>query len=211
MSGPNQTKGDKLIPSPKQIKYVNSTGITAFLKAVPIFKMEAVSKAMLEDPEWGAPPLPPTYTVEVKGGDPETHFHQVVPESAEGKGDGRNTLETDDPLETAANMRAWDEYVKRVTLYNGETTERMLRVILLNGVVLADETVYEDDGDWVQELKFQKLPVPDNKFARRYQYMRYEYAAHPTDISMIMNTVVELSGLPKGALGVAADMFLSQV
>lgn len=189
---------------PRRVRWANSRGLEVTLQSMSVMKLESIPLSMAGDPKWGPRPTPPTYIEEIEGGDPEVHVHTIVRDK-----EGNIIRST---FETPEDEAAWADYERRVLEWEGEAADRSLRIMLIDGVIIDDESLYAPDSDWAEVYEFQKgTPVPERKMARRYLFTREEVCASVDDIGHVMSTISELSGLPKEALASASAMFRSKV
>lgn len=187
----------KVVPEKKEVKdvvttlpYTTATGKKIVLHGLPPMMVERL-QAQYD----ARKPKIPTYIVIDIAGSEEIHDHNITTLEVEG-----------DPVETEKNKKLWDEYVKGTAAIDKESSEAMMRMIMLRGVYVSD---YDENGSWVEEQEFLGLQIPTDASARRYHYLQTEIIGDVNDLNTIMVIVMKLSGIPEEYLREAENLFQS--
>lgn len=159
-------------------RFVTSTGVELLIHGVPQLLLEKVRSSVKM-------PDPPTYTAKTVAGDEETHFHDET------------TLESDE------DRKAWSAYLADKASKDAELRERMVRVILMRGT---DVTLPEDES-WKDLQRFIGVEVPDDPLELKYHYIQTEAVGGAQDLALIMEKVMEKTGIPEEALAEAKASF----
>jgi len=130
-------------------------------------------------------PSPPTYEVEVVGGDKETHLHDAT------------TLETDE------DRAAWAAYEKAQSEANGQMMERILRLLF----VRATGDVLPADNSWAVEQAYLGIDVPVEPLDRKVHFIQTELLTHAEDISDFMVAAMGLIGVGEEVIQAAEATF----
>ena len=190
----------KKVPESKEVKkvkgvvttlpYTTSTGKKIVLHGLPPMMVERL-QAQYD----ARKPKIPTYIIIDIAGTEEIHDHNITTLEVEG-----------DPVETEKNKKLWDEYVKGTAAIDKESSEAMMRMIMLRGVYVSD---YDENGSWIDEQEFLGLTIPSDTSARRYHYVQTEIIGDANDLNTIMTIVMKLSGIPEEYLREAEHLFQS--
>jgi len=174
----------------KKRAWKSSRGAEIFILPTPPMMLEGVAADMAEDPEWGARPTPPTYS-DVPG---EVLEHNET------------TLDDDDPEIQAENYRQWEDYLARAKAWDAENNKRTMDMIALKSLEIpADQ--YSLDSEWAETMEILKKKVPESNVRRRLAYVYTEIFASPADIQEIFMYTLELTGVDRGTLQRANEMF----
>ena len=134
-------------------------------------------------------PTPPTYEVEVVGGDKEFHVHDAT------------TLETDE------DKQAWAEYQTALAAANTDMVERILRLLFVRAT---GDVVPAGDG-WVEEQTYFGIAVPVDPMERKIHYIQTELLTHSDDISAFMLAAMGLVGVGNEVIRAAEETFRNPV
>lgn len=130
-------------------------------------------------------PNPPTYEVEVVGGEKETHVHDAT------------TLESDE------DKQAWAAYQAALAAANTDMVERILRLLF----VRATGDVVPAGEEWVEEQSYFGIDVPTDKLERKIHFIQTELLTHTDDISEFMVAAMGLVGVGDEVIRAAEETF----
>ncbi len=159
-------------------KFTTSTGIELRIHGVPQLLLEKVRSSVKM-------PDIPTYVIVTAAGDEEVHPLDET------------TLETDE------DKKAWNEYLLEKASQEALLRERMVRVILMRGT----EVKLPEDESWKDLQKFIGVDVPEDPLELKYHYIQTEAIGGAQDLALIMEKVMERTGIPEEALAEAKASF----
>jgi hypothetical protein len=171
----------------KRATFVNSEGVTVHLKSIPPLTIPRISESVTF-------PEKPIYTITTASGDVEVHTHDET------------------TLTTEEDKKAWEKYLLDNQEAEQELTQKILRAILIQGVVV-DPAVLETEEfqNWKMEQELMGIPVSDNKASMLLQYKETFLAYDQEDIQSIMSLVMELTGVDEKELALAKASFQDSV
>lgn len=89
--------------------------------------------------------------------------------------------------------------------------EAFLRLILLKSVKIEEypenAVPFEEDTEWIDEMEFIGLSVPEKTTARYVEWMRYRVVTTSTDVDVIQDIATKLSGVTEEGVKQAMDRF----
>ena len=160
--------------------YTTTRGRTITLSGMPPLAVQRIANSI----EF---PSVPTYTIELASGDTETHDHDIT------------------TLDTPEDHVAWEKYLEEEEAADNKQTEMLLKTILVKGVEV--KITDEELADWLEELEVIGLDPPKNKKDRQLAYLETEIIATTYDAQMIMEIVMELTGVSEEDIEDARDSF----
>jgi len=170
------------------VNYTTTVGKTIRLKGLPSMLVEKI-QASIKIPD------PPTYTATTVGGDEETHFHNETTLDVEG-----------DPEQTAKNHKAWEEYITLKHEVDAKLSEKMMRLMLVKGT----EVEMPTDDEWIEEQAFigaDISQIPSDPIGRKYYYIVTEVIGSPEDLTVMMQKIMQISGVAPEAVAQAEESF----
>ena len=179
-------KGDEIVrvSSSKTREYISSKGAKATLHGVPPLEIPAIYD-MVEYPEI------PTYSVETASGEIQKFPHDET------------------TLVTEEDKTAWEFYKTQMDLADNTLTDMMLNEILIEGVEidLSDPMIEV----WKRKQHLKKLPVPEDPDELALSYKKGMIACSGDDITALMDSVMELTGVDRSRLDAAKASFQSSM
>jgi hypothetical protein len=167
--------------APRTTSYTTITGAVVALQPVSTTAMALISRGMEKELRARGLPLdPPTYESEALT---ITGEHLRYPHTAE-------TLDTDDPQETARNHAAWDAYEAARAELNRATIERSMEYILLEGVV---QEIPEERSVWERRMRRLGVEVPEDPDDLKVLYLTTEVLRTPEDAREAAFAILRLS------------------
>lgn len=162
--------------------FVTKDGNRIPLRRVAPILMEKIRKSVTL-------PSPPTYEVEIAGGDIETHVHDET------------TLETDE------DRAAWAAYQKDFASANNRMIEKILRLLFAK----ATGDVLPPSDDWAKEQAYLGVDVPGEPLERKIHYIQTELLTHTSDIMAFMTAAMALTGVDEEVVQAAEATFRNPV
>lgn len=150
--------------------WINSRGDSMILRAIPPMLIQMATESI-------SLPVVPTYTIELEGGGTETHMHD------------EESIEQSGPEE----KKKWEDYKKELVISNTKATEVLLNVILLEGVVLT----FADPARLEKRLTMMGVKLPEDPDEKEFMLKKAYAISSGNDAGMIMNTVMELTGIKR--------------
>lgn len=170
--------------------FINSAGKQFEIQAISAWGMETLPIEL--EAEWRRAdrpkPAKPTYTVTTVGGTKEEHAHDET------------TLETDE------EKAAWAHWEKENAAWEKELRERMLRNILMDGVL-----VQPFDEQWIARERFMGRHVPEDPLELEYYWKKTQVIRSAADGQRLMSAVLALTGVTEEAIRIAEDSFRDPV
>lgn len=168
-------------------EFTSSRGITVKINGLSPFLIQALGPDLREEyAEAGSPVDPPTYEIELPGGEKETRDHDAT------------TLKTDE------DRAAWAAYQELAAEFTAELQERTMRLLFIRGV---QAPPLVDSDEWIEEQKFFGARIPEGKFERRYHWIKTELVSSADETIDLMDRILALSGVGEGALRAAREAF----
>lgn len=168
---------------PENMVFVNSAGQPFVIQGLPPLLMADISANV-------ALPKVPTYTVTTASGDVEVHNHDET------------------TLVTQEDKDAWSKYLLELARVNAKVSDQMLTCILLEGVVVTDDT---DISRWEKRRRMVGLPVPEDIEERMLAYKRTMVIRCTEDIARLMDSVMALTGISEEELEKTKATFQDKV
>lgn len=141
--------------------YKTEDGLVLKLKRVTQVLLNAVSERVQQ--EWadaGEPVEIPTFTVREGKSEPQTFRHRVTEKG--------NTLDVkDDPEQTRINHIMWDAHLDALERLIVAQKEEQAQAMFMFGL----ECALPEDGEWIAQLKFAGLELPEDPIEKRFAYL----------------------------------------
>jgi hypothetical protein len=169
--------------APKDLRsaeYINTTGIRVTLIGVPPMLIPAIADSI----EF---PSKPTYTVTLATGDAQIFEHD------------EKSLTTDE------DKKAWADYKAKNNEAEDTLSRRMLKAVLLEGVIINAEM--PELLKWKKRQELIGIKLSDDEDELALQYKEIAVARSKDDIENIMSMVMELTGVDREALDLAKSSF----
>jgi hypothetical protein len=166
-----------------------SSGRTIKIQSVSPFFLGRILPTVLKEFEVDTPP---TYIVELVGGDTQEFTHDETTLEVEG-----------DPEQTEHNFRVWSEYKSKLNVANLEANRRWLRALLEEGVVFE----MPEDEDWLAPHKRQGIEIPEDPIELRLMYIQDVLIKTKTDWNRLVDEIVALSDITEEDVAAATESF----
>ena len=167
-------------------EFISSTGAIINVTGVsPLLLQKIQASFEKKTPK----PVIPTYEAESAGGDIEVLPHNET------------TVSTEEEKEQ------WEKYKKEKEQWDRELNEKVLRALILKGVVMD----VDDSAEWVQEQEFLGIDIPDDKNERKIHYFETEVVGSASDVFALVTEIMKLSGLDEEAIADAESLFRSEL
>lgn len=165
-------------------EYVTSKGIVITLHSMPPLIVTRVAETITF-------PDKPTYTIKLESGDEEVHDHDKT------------------TLVSPEDRSAWEKYITEYSAAESETTYKILRAVLMEGVdvEIPDEQLIR----WKKRQELMGIPVSEDFEEMLIHYKETEIIGGKEDMQDILNEVMKLSGITEEALKVARRSFPNTV
>lgn len=172
------SKGERGVP--RITSYTTTAGTVVPILPVATQYLGLISQAVEREFRARAEPLdPPTY---VSDAETVTGEKLSYPHTEE-------TLETDDPEETARNRAAWAAHQDALARKNTVLIERTMEYLLLEGVALD----VPEDETWIKRARRWGLEIPEDPDDLKVLYLTTQVMRTPEDIKEIARAIMALS------------------
>lgn len=105
------------------------------------------------------------------------------------------------------------EYLAAVDIYNAATENAAMDVMLLRGTKLIEPLPDGIEGpqgnDWIEELDFLGVAVPDTRLGRYLAWLKYAVFSDPDELIRATRSIARMSGLSEEDVIEAMDSFRS--
>lgn len=186
------SKNTPVAPAVKTALYTTTTGQTVELMPLPPLQIQMVQQAASReaDEKFGPVPPKPTYTLTTADGAEETHEHDETTVAADPEA-----------------KKLWDEWQRLGQTHEAFTNEKVMRFFLLRGV----KVDLPEGGEWEQMQKYFGLSVPEDPIERKLHYIQTELLGSLDDITGMMTSIMELSGVAPEVVEAAKETFRGAV
>lgn len=159
--------------------YVSGRGIALVLKAVSQFKLDTLRTTKSEV-------QPPTYEVEVVGGEKQTYA--LDEKIAENKG----------------RLDEWQAFVKAKKEQDAAYSKKFTELIIWDGIGVE---VPGPDSEWQKNCDYFGIKIPENPIERKLFYVYNEVLVSPGDIGELIAEVFTVSQVNEEAVQNLRDNF----
>lgn len=135
-------------------------------------RLKPVSRPLLDKAlDTSSEVQPPTYQITTATGEVEVHQHDET------------------TLETEEDKRAWEKYQEELKRARRERATRFNRTLIIEGVDVDPDA----DQAWKEKWEYLGIPIPENKFERKVEYVLAEVAKN--ELTDLLAAVLDASGI----------------
>lgn len=156
--------------------FVTSKGFKVLLRGIPPLELPLLYNSIER-------PKPPTYTVEIAGGDTQTFQHEVDEEK------GVSTLVSDE------DKKAWSDYIASRDMVDALLADRITTAALMDGIDISQEALSNEYPRWEKRMQMKGLQVPEDPSEKELLFKRTFVVASASDLKNIVVEVLALSGV----------------